>query len=83
MPKAISDLPTTIRATTAMTASGSRSRIDGSNSMPTDTKNSTAKASCNGIESAAALWLKRDSFSTTPAKKAPSAKDTPNSTAEP
>src|SRR3546814_8853733 len=66
-------------STTAATSSGSRSTMEGSNSMPTETKNSTAKASCSGNESAAALWLKRDSLSTTPAKKAPSAKETPNS----
>ena len=51
--------------------------------MPTETKNSTANASCSGSESAAAWWLRSDSLSTMPAKKAPSANDTPNSSAEP
>lgn len=36
-----------------------------------------------GSESCAALWLSSDSLSSMPAKKAPSAKDTPNSSAEP
>ena len=51
--------------------------------MPTETKNSTAKASRSGSVSSAARWLKLDSRSTMPAKKAPSANDTPNSSAEP
>ena len=51
--------------------------------MPTDTKNSTAKASRSGRDSSAARWLNSDSRSTMPAKKAPSANDTPNSAAEP
>ncbi len=50
--------------------------------MPTDTKNSTAKASRSGSVSRAARWLSSDSFSTMPAKKAPRAKETSkNSTA--
>jgi hypothetical protein len=51
--------------------------------MPTETKNRTEKASCSGRESAAALWLNEDSLSTTPAKKAPSANETPKMWAEP
>ena len=35
-------------------------RSAGSNSMPTETKNRTAKASCSGRESAAARWLRSD-----------------------
>jgi hypothetical protein len=58
-------------------------RIIGSNSMPTETKNSTAKASRSGSDSSAARWLSSDSLRIMPAKKAPSAKDTPNSTAGP
>ncbi|MEA3220910.1 MAG: hypothetical protein OZX49_02025 [Immundisolibacter sp.] len=54
IPNAASDLPRTMTSTTASTASGSRSTMVGSNNMPTDTKNSTAKASCSGSESAAA-----------------------------
>ena len=51
--------------------------------MPTDTKNSTEKASLSGSDSSAARWLSSDSRMTMPAKKAPSAKETPNSAAEP
>ncbi|GEO82134.1 hypothetical protein ROR02_22650 [Pararhodospirillum oryzae] len=52
--KAARDLPTTITSTTASTAKGSAHNSSGSNSIPTDTKNKTAKASFNGRESAAA-----------------------------
>ncbi len=55
----------------------------GSNSMPTETKNSTAKASRSGSDSSAARWLSSDSLRIMPAKKAPSASDTPNSLAAP
>jgi hypothetical protein len=55
----------------------------GLKSMPTETKNRTLKASCSGRELVAALWLSSDSFRTMPAKKAPSAKETPNSLAAP
>ena len=51
--------------------------------MPTETKKSTENASRNGSVSSAARWLNRDSRSTMPAKKAPSANDTPNSADEP
>ena len=47
--------------------------------MPTETKNSTANASRNGSDSCAARWANSDSRSTSPAKNAPSATDTPNS----
>ena len=40
---------------TPSSASGSRTTTDGSNSMPTDTKNSTANASCSGSEFSAGL----------------------------
>jgi hypothetical protein len=46
--------------------------------MPTETKNSTEKASRSGSDSSAARWLSSDSDRIMPAKKAPSAKDTPN-----
>jgi hypothetical protein len=52
--------------------------IAGSNSMPTETKNRTANASRKGSASCVALWLSGDSLMIMPAKKAPSAKDTPN-----
>ena len=51
MTKAASDLPTMMMASTASTASGSRTSTVGSNNMPTDTKNNTAKASFSGSES--------------------------------
>ena len=50
--------------TTARTGSGLASRKVGSSSMPTDTKNSTAKASRSGSASAAAWWLMSDSPTT-------------------
>ncbi len=53
--------------------------IIGSNSMPTDTKKSTEKASRSGKDSSAARWLNSDSRITMPAKKAPRANDTLNS----
>jgi hypothetical protein len=57
---------------------GSRNSTVGSNNMPTERKNSAAKASRSGSDSCAARWLNSDSRSTMPAKKAPSANDTPN-----
>ena len=51
--------------------------------MPTETKNSTEKASRSGSDSSAARWLSSDSLMIMPAKKAPSASDTPNSLAAP
>jgi hypothetical protein len=83
MTSAASDLPTTMMPSVASTCSGSRSRMLGSNSMPTETKNSTAKASRSGSVSCAASCDSSDSLSTMPAKNAPSAKLTPNSAAEP
>ena len=67
--------------TVANSAPGASTTILGSNSMPTETKNSTAKASRNGSDSVAACWLSRDPLKIMPAKKAPSASDTPNSSA--
>ena len=51
--------------------------------MPTETKNSTAKASRSGSVSLAARWLSSDSLRIMPAKKAPSANETSNSSAAP
>ena len=79
--KAATDLPTRMMSTVASSASGAASTIVGSNSMPTETKNSTAKASRNGSDSVAACWLSCDSLSIMPAKKAPSASEMPNSSA--
>ena len=50
--------------------------------MPTEAKNSTAKASRSGSVSCAARWLSSDSLRIMPAKNAPSANDTPNSSAD-
>ena len=83
MAKAASDLPTRMMSSVASTGNGSRTRMEGSNSMPTETKNSTAKASRSGSVSVAACWLKFDSLKIMPAKKAPSANETPNSSAAP
>ena len=58
-------------------------RVAGSNSIPTDTKNRTAKASRSGRVSRAACWEKVEVAMTRPAKKAPSAKLTPKSRVAP
>ena len=63
-------------AMVAITASGASTNTLGLSSMPTETKNSTAKASRSGMASSAARWLRSLSPSTMPAKKAPSAKET-------
>ena len=69
-------------ATTTSTLRGDSISTAGSNSIPTDTKNSTENASRSGSESSAARWLNSDSRIIIPAKKAPSAKDTSNSSAD-
>lgn len=68
-------------ATVAATCSGRSTRNAGSNSMPIDTKNSTANASRSDRDSSAARRLNSDSRITVPAKKAPSPNDTLNSQA--
>ncbi|KAG1255064.1 hypothetical protein G6F66_014943 [Rhizopus arrhizus] len=83
MKNAAADLPNMMISTVASTCHGCWMRMFGSNSMPTETKNSTANASRSGSESCAALWLSSDSLSSMPAKNAPSANETPNSIAEP
>ncbi len=55
--KAAADLPKIIIASVASTASGCWTSTIGSNSMPTETKNSTAKAARSGRVSWAARWL--------------------------
>ena len=65
-----------------MIGASSRSRL-GSTSMPTDTKNNTANASRIGSASDAARKLKSDWPTTIPARNAPSAIETPNTSAEP
>ena len=77
------DFPNMMMSKVASSGSGSRNTIAGSNNMPTETKNRTAKASRSGSASCVALWLSSDSLMIMPAKKAPSAKDTPNSMAAP
>ncbi len=83
MKNAAADLPNMMMPAVASTCHGCSIRMPGLKSMPTETKNSTAKASRSGRESLAALWLSSDSLSSMPAKNAPSANDTPNSIAEP
>ena len=77
------DLPNMMMATAMATRSGFSTSVIGSNSMPTETKNSTENASRRGSVSSAARWLRGDSRSTMPAKKAPMANETPNSSDEP
>ncbi len=67
----------------AMSDTGWLRITDGLNSMPTETKNSTAKASRSGSVSCAARWLSVDSLRIMPAKNAPSANDTSNKVAAP
>ncbi len=76
--RATSGLPMSTMARAARTRAGSRTSSIGSNSMPTDTKKSTANASRIGNASAAASWLSADCPTTIPARKAPSAIDAPN-----
>jgi hypothetical protein len=68
-------------STVARSTKGAATTMCGLNSTPTETNNSTAKASRKGSDSVAACWLNRDSLSIMPAKKAPSASETPNSSA--
>lgn len=77
MARAASDLPRRMMNRTPATASGARTRTLGSNSIPTETKNSTAKASLSGRARSAALWPSGVPFSTRPATKAPRAKEAP------
>ena len=81
--RAASDLPTMMMPSTASTVQGWASTTNGLNNIPTDTKNSTANASRKGSVSSAARWLSSDSARIMPAKKVPSAKETPNSIAAP
>ena len=73
MRKARIDLPMRMMNSVARIGSGSRQMLEGSKSMPTETKNSTAKASRSGSVSCAARWLSSLSDRIMPAKKAPSA----------
>ncbi len=80
---AASVFPTMMIATTARSFTGCSRSTCGSKSMPTETKKSTENASRRGSDSSAARWLNSDSRIIIPAKKAPSAKDTSKSFAEP
>ena len=80
---AANDLPTMMMPRTASTVHGWARTTNGLNNIPTETKNKTAKASRKGSVSSAARWLSSDSARIMPAKKAPSAKETPNSIAAP
>src|SRR6266446_5390186 len=59
------------------TSAAWESKYKGLTSIPTDTKNRTANVSRNGTISAPTWWLSADSLITTPARKAPSARETP------
>ena len=83
MPSAASGFPTSTMPSVAATRPGASTRYAGSKSMPTETKNSTAKASRIGSASAAARRLNSERPTTMPARNAPSAIDTPNSMADP
>ena len=77
MSRAASGFTTRITPSPASTIIGSRIRKPGSNNIPTETKNNTAKASRNGSASAAAWLLTGLCATTMPARKAPSAIDAP------
>ena len=83
MASAASGLPTSTMASAATSSSGCSSTCIGFSSMPTETKNSTANASRIGSASDAARTLKSDRATTSPARNAPSAIDTPKTAAEP
>src|SRR3546814_16859201 len=70
-------------ATVARSGSGCSMTTAGSNSMPTDTKNRTAKASRSGSVSSVARRLSGVSPRIMPAKNAPKAKETTKTTAAP
>ncbi len=83
MTNAISGLAIKTTASAASSTPTSSSNAAGSSSMPTETKNSTAKASRIGSASEAARWLYSDRPTTMPARKAPSAIDTSKTLAAP
>ena len=79
--RATAALPSTITPVSASTGPRWAQTAAGFTSIPTDTKNRTAKASRNGSTSAPTWWLSGDSLTTTPARNAPRASETPNSAA--
>ena len=62
MASAASDLPTTMIGHGRQHRQRLAHQDGGSNSMPTETKNSTANASRSGSDSSAARWLSSDSL---------------------
>ncbi len=80
---AASVLPISTIAATSITCSGCSISTFGSNSIPTEMKNSTENASRSGSVSSAARRLNSDSRIIMPAKNAPSANETSNSFAAP
>ena len=75
-------LPTTTSVERRMTSRQWPATYTGLTSMPTDTKNSTAKASRNGRRSALTWWLNGDWPMRTPARNAPRARETPKNAAD-
>jgi hypothetical protein len=76
-------LPSKTTASTIAINSGARTTLLGSHSIPTETKKSTAKASRMGKASFAARAANSERPTASPARKAPSAIDTPKSLAAP
>ena len=79
--KLTAPIPSSTASKAPAESSGACSSASGCSIMPTETKNSAAKIRCSGIDSAAAWWPRSLSPSRTPAKKAPSAKETLKSSA--
>lgn len=81
--KAVRGFATRMIPRVARMIPGLCTNVFGSNSIPIEAKNKTAKASRMGNASAAAWWLTSDWATATPARKAPSAIETPKNRAEP
>ena len=81
--RATAGLTRTTISTVARIARGARTSVEGSKSIPTETKNSTAKASRIGRASEAARRLNSLRPTIIPARNAPSAIETPNTRAAP
>src|SRR5688572_15607763 len=78
---AASGLPMRMTSSMATISDGGDHSMAGSSSIPTDTKNNTANASRMGRASAAARTLNSVRPTTSPARNAPSAIETPNTSA--
>ena len=81
--KAAADLPTTMMNTVASSGSGSRSTIDRVEQHADRDEEQHGEGVAQRQRSCAARWLSSDSLRIMPAKKAPSANETPNSVAAP